>query len=58
MPDKKVVRIEIEYEDGSGERAIGDDAEKIWQAINGGFVMNHIHGINYDGPQMKPVEKF
>jgi hypothetical protein len=54
---KKVVRVEIEYEDGSEERAIGDDAEKIWQAIESGFLMNHIHGVSYDGPHLKPVEK-
>ena len=57
MADKKVIRIEIEYDDGSMERATGKDATKIWSAIESGFVMRHIHGMPYDGPQMKPVDR-
>lgn len=55
--EKKVVRIELEYEDGELLRATGEDANIIWKAIQGGFVMQHIHGGSYTGPQMSKVSK-
>ena len=50
-------RIEVEWNDGRLERAEGDDAAEIWKAIEGGFVMNHIHGIDYSGPKMKVIKE-
>ena len=57
MSDEKAVRIEVEWDNGRIERAEGDDAAKIWDAIQGGFVMNHIHGMDYKGPKMKIVQQ-
>ena len=54
---KKVVRIETEFDDGEIIRATGDKAETIWQAIQGRFLMEHIHGRPYQGPQMETVQK-
>lgn len=57
MSERKVIRIEVEYDDGIVERAVGGDAEKIYSAINGAFFMRHIHGMPYKGPKMQPVER-
>lgn len=55
MSELKAIRIEVEYEGGYLERATGDDAAQIWKAIEGAFAMQHIHGMGYKGPRMKPV---
>jgi len=55
--ERKVVRIEIEYDDGTIERATGDDASEIWRNVEGAFLMRHIHGMPYNGPKMKIVER-
>jgi hypothetical protein len=57
MSDKTVIRIEIEYSDGTLERATGEDANKIWAAIEGGFALQHIHGMTYTGPKLIAVER-
>lgn len=57
MEERKIVRIEIEYEDGAIERATGDDANEIWRRIIGMIVFQHIHGMEYDGPKLQPVSK-
>lgn len=57
MDERKVVRIEIEFEDGDIERATGEDATQIWKAIEQGFVFKHLHGLPYTGPKMQPVPK-
>ena len=54
----EVIRIEIEHEDGMIQGAYGEDAKSIWKAIEGGFVMNHIHGMDYKGPQMKVIRRW
>lgn len=53
----KAIRIEVEWDDGRLERAEGDDAAKIWDAINNGFMMQHIHGMPYSGPKMKVIRE-
>lgn len=55
MSEEKAVRIEVEWDNGRIERAEGEDAAKIWDAIQGGFVMGHIHGMTYSGPKMKVI---
>jgi len=45
--DKKIVRVELEYDDGSIHRLTGDDAEKWLEAANGQAVMSHIHGMPF-----------
>jgi hypothetical protein len=53
--ERKAVRIEYEYDDGTIERAVGDHAESIRKTIDGQFVFGHIHGARYLGPTLKPV---
>lgn len=57
VSDKKIVRIEIEYDNGDVERATGDDAAEIWRSIESAFVMQHIHGMTYGGPKLIPVAR-
>lgn len=57
MSSKKVIRIEMEYEDGEISRAVGEDASEIWKQIEGMIVMESIHGRPYTGPKMVPVAK-
>lgn len=57
MNERKIVRVEIEYEDGEMERAVGNDAAEIWKAVSGAFAFKQIHGMPYSGPKMKVVSK-
>jgi hypothetical protein len=57
MSERTAIRIEVEYDDGYLERAIGDDAQTIMDAIASAMTMNYIHGSSYNGPTMKPVER-
>ena len=57
MKTKEIVRLEIEYSDGSIERAIGKDAAEIWKRIEGMIVLSSIHGMPYTGPKLQLVEK-
>lgn len=56
MEEKKVTRIEIEYEDGEIIRATGNEADEISKAWNAAMFMEHVHGRPYNGPVMKSVE--
>lgn len=57
MADVKCVRIEMEYDNGLIERAEGADASAIADSINGAFALRQIHGMPYDGPKLKPVDR-
>lgn len=57
MNEPKVIRIEVEYEDGVIEQATGNVANEIWDRIQGMCVMEHIHGRPYSGPQLKRRER-
>lgn len=56
MSEKKAVRVEVEWDDGTLERATGKDAAVIWDKIASAIVMDAIHGRPYNGPQLKPVD--
>ena len=56
MNDERAVRIEVEWDNGRIERAEGEDATTIWRAIQGGFAMNQLHGMPYNGPKMKVIK--
>lgn len=47
----------MEFDDGEVLRAVGDDANQIYDHIQSGEVMNYIHGIQYQGPTMKTVKE-
>ncbi len=51
----KAVRIEIEYEDGTIKRAIGDDADAICQWQIDAVMFQGNHGILYNGPVMQEI---
>lgn len=55
MSERKVVRIEIEYEDGEIRGASGEVATQIWKWISGLEIMNYIHGAEYRGPKMEQL---
>ena len=55
MSEPKVVRVEIEYDNGQILRSEGEDADRIWSNVNGAFVFQAVHGMPYSGPQMKEV---
>ena len=50
---KKATRITVEYEDGSIQEAIGDDASKIMQHWISCEVICSVHGMEYNGPTLK-----
>jgi hypothetical protein len=52
----KVIRIEVEYADGSVEWATGDDAHRIWSGLMNGLVIAHQHGSIYFGPKLTRKE--
>jgi len=48
MPnDKKIIRVELEYDNGEIHRLTGEEAEKWLEAANGQAVMGHIHGMPF-----------
>ena len=49
--DKKCVRIEIEYNDGTVEYQNGPAADEVWSWLMGAQSMYCIHGAVYKGPQ-------
>jgi hypothetical protein len=51
----RVVRIEIEWEDGMVRRAEGDDADAIHDHWTDLEVLNHMHGFRYRGPVLREV---
>jgi hypothetical protein len=54
----KVIRVEIEYDNGVVYRQTGENAEKIWQALTGAQALQQLRGgFPYDGPQLEKVEK-
>lgn len=53
MSEKKCVRIEIEYDDGTVEYQQGDAANQIMKWYHSCEVMNWIHGAHYDGPKFE-----
>jgi hypothetical protein len=50
--DRKCVRIEIEYEDGTVEYQTGDAAQEVWSWFMSGEQMNCIHGAQYHGTKL------
>lgn len=56
-PDKpKVTRITIEREDGSVVGAEGEAAERVMSWWDGCETMAFVHGMQYDGPTLKPID--
>lgn len=51
---KKIVRIEVEDEDGRVTWATGDDAEKIWAYMNSALFHMANHGSRFNGPFLQP----
>jgi len=51
MSDKKLVRVELEYDNGEIHRLTGEDAEKWLEAANGQAVMSALHGMSF--PEFK-----
>lgn len=51
-PNRKAVRIEFEYDDGTILYAEGDHAEEVMQYLNSAQTMHAIHGANYRGRTM------
>jgi hypothetical protein len=58
MPNKphgRVVRIEVEWEDGLVRRADGDDAQAIHEDWLDLSLLRQLHGGRYQGPIMRDV---
>lgn len=53
MGDPRVVRFEIEFDDGRVVFLEGDDAQRHAQFLDSCCVLAHIHGMG--GPQPAPV---
>jgi hypothetical protein len=57
MPEPRVVRVEIEYDNGDVYRASKEDAAELWDTLMGGIALAGHHGTGYGGPQLEKVEK-
>jgi len=55
VSDKKAVRVEVEWDDGTLERATGQDAAIIWDKVAAAIIMEAIHGRPYNGPILQRV---
>lgn len=51
-PNRKAVRIEFEYDDGTILSAEGDHAEEVMKYLDRAQVMYVIHGASYTGRMM------
>jgi hypothetical protein len=47
----KVVRFEVECEDGRVFEAVGDTADEIWKAYSSAMLMEQTRGRAYTGPR-------
>jgi hypothetical protein len=58
MPDRKITRIEIEYDDGETRRATGDAADFIWghYQTSSQFYLA-LQKRPYEGPAMEVVRE-
>jgi hypothetical protein len=54
MPDRQILAVYFEYDDGA-EVAVGAHAQEVMDYLNAGQSMNHIHGHDYTGRQMREV---
>jgi hypothetical protein len=54
---RKVIRMELEWDDGEIQQAVGDDADAIWKDITDGYTFRYIHGMPYKGPMLKTIRK-
>lgn len=52
---QRVIRIEIEYEDGRIFGASGSDAAVIWWVIDAACMHFALHGADYQGPYLQPL---
>ena len=53
----KCIRIEFEYENGEVYRAEGDVAEEVRKQLDSQAVFMWTHGMEYNGPGLRLVEK-
>jgi hypothetical protein len=57
MSDRKISRIEIEYDDGEIRRATGENAEYIWKFYsNSAEFYLHWQKRQYEGPSMEVIQ--
>ncbi len=53
---RRVIRMEIEYDDGEVRRAVDDDAETIFRTLMDAFTLTMLRmGGHYEGPVMQVV---
>ena len=45
--EKKIIRVEFEYDDGSIQRLVGEEAAKWLDACNGQITMARVHGLPF-----------
>ena len=55
--NKKIVRVELEYDDGEICRLVDKEAEKWLEAANGQAVFNSVHGMHFPKLDWKIVKK-
>lgn len=53
---KEIVRIEVEYADGTKQGATGDAAQQIMNWWCSCETLAFIHGTKYSGPVLKEVK--
>lgn len=51
----KVIRLELELEDGTLLQALEEDANAIWKWYEDAVVFKTIHGMSYKGPLLKVI---
>ncbi len=57
MENKKVIKIRVEYDDGSIDFADGETANKIWDWIASCEGLANSHGWNFPGPYLMTKKK-
>ncbi len=55
--DKKIIRVELEYDNGEIHRLTGEEAEKWLEAANGQAVFNSVHGMQFPKLDWEIVKK-
>ena len=55
--ENKVIKIRVEYEDGTIKEAEGQDADAIMKWWNSCELMAFVHGSEFKGNPLKEVKK-